>query len=95
MQKLKKKHQTLCAEIDIHEAHKNRICQQGDDLVGAGHPQAGDIRRRETELQESWDDLKKQSEAYKYQLELSLQAKQVTVFAICLYSAISNFITIH
>jgi len=79
VQKLQKKHQTLCAEIDIHEAHKNHICQQGDDLAGSDHPQAEDIRRREEELQNQWDDLKRQSDAYKAQLDLSLQAKQVSI----------------
>ncbi|XP_032239849.2 spectrin beta chain isoform X2 [Nematostella vectensis] len=76
VQKLQKKHQTLCAEIDIHQKHKERICNQGDELVLGYHPQAEDIERRRKELEEKWDDLKKQSDAYKAQLDLSLQAKQ-------------------
>ncbi|XP_031552905.1 spectrin beta chain, non-erythrocytic 1-like isoform X2 [Actinia tenebrosa] len=76
VQKLQKKHQTLCAEIDIHQAHKDRICNQGDDLVDGDHPQSDDILRRKEALQQRWDELKAQSDAYKAQLDLSLQAKQ-------------------
>lgn len=86
VQKLQKKHQTLCAEIDIHQAHKDRICNQGDDLVSADHPQSGDILTRKEALQQRWDELKEQSDAYKAQLDLSLQAKQVRpVFYAAIY----------
>ena len=69
--------QTLCAEIDIHKAHKDSIRQSGDDMVEAGHPQSEEITCRTQELQESWDGLNKLSDDYKAQLDLSLQAKQV------------------
>ena len=69
--------QTLCAEIEIHEAHKDSICKRGEDLVESGHPEAEQVAARKEDLQEKYDNLKKLSDAYKAQLDLSLQAKQV------------------
>lgn len=69
--------QTLCAEIDIHEAHKDRICTRGQELVESGHPEAEQVAFKTQDLQEKYDNLKKLSDDYKAQLDLSLQAKQV------------------
>ena len=69
--------QTLCAEIDIHEAQKDRICQRGQELVECGHPESDQVAFRTQDLQEKYDNLKKLSDDYKAQLDLSLQAKQV------------------
>ena len=75
--------QTLCAEIFIHEAHKDSISKKGEEMVETGHPSSDEIQARTEELQEQWDDLKKLSDQYKGQLDLSLQAKQVCQ-ALCL-----------
>ncbi|KAM7448230.1 hypothetical protein ABFA07_003643 [Porites harrisoni] len=76
VQTLQKKLQTLCAEIKIHEAHKDNICKRGQDLVESGHPESEQVALRIDDLQEKYDNLKKLSDAYKAQLDLSLQAKQ-------------------
>lgn len=67
----------MCAEIDIHEAQKDRICKRGQELVESGHPEAEQVAARTQDLQEKYDNLKKLSDDYKAQLDLSLQAKQV------------------
>lgn len=67
----------MCAEIKIHEAHKDNICKRGQDLVESGHPESEQVAARIDDLQEKYDNLKKLSDAYKAQLDLSLQAKQV------------------
>lgn len=55
-------------------------------MVSADHPQSGDILTRKEALQQRWDELKEQSDAYKAQLDLSLQAKQVRpVFYAAIY----------
>lgn len=76
VQTLQKKHKTLCAEIAIHEAHKDAICKRGQELVDSEHPEAEQVAVRTQDLQEKYDNLKKLSDAYKGQLDLSLQAKQ-------------------
>ena len=43
----------------------------------SGHPEAEQVAARKEDLQEKYDNLKKLSDAYKAQLDLSLQAKQV------------------
>lgn len=67
----------MCAEIDIHEAHKDAICKRGQELVESEHPEAEQVAARTQDLQEKYDNLKKLSDEYKAQLDLSLQAKQV------------------
>ena len=42
------------------------------------HPESEAIKARVAELQENWDGLKSLSEKYKYNLDLSLVAKQVS-----------------
>ena len=69
--------QTLCAEIDIHEAHKDAICKRGQELVESEHPEAEQVADKTQDLQGKYDNLKKLSDDYKAQLDLSLQAKQV------------------
>ncbi|KAJ7388705.1 hypothetical protein OS493_036144 [Desmophyllum pertusum] len=76
VQKLQKKLQTLCAEIDIHEAHKDAICKRGQELVESEHPEAEQVADKTQDLQGKYDNLKKLSDDYKAQLDLSLQAKQ-------------------
>lgn len=43
----------------------------------SGHPESELVALRIDDLQEKYDNLKKLSDAYKAQLDLSLQAKQV------------------
>ena len=69
--------QTLCAEIEIHEAHKDSICKRGQELVDSQHPEADQVAERTQDLQGKYDNLKKLADDYKAQLDLSLQAKQV------------------
>ncbi|XP_015776593.1 PREDICTED: spectrin beta chain, non-erythrocytic 1-like, partial [Acropora digitifera] len=76
VQTLQKKLQTLCAEIDIHEAHKDRICARGQELVDSDHSESEQIAQKTQDLQEKYGNLKKLSDDYKAQLDLSLQAKQ-------------------
>lgn len=76
VQRLQKKLQTLCSEIDIHEVHKDRICTRGQELVDSDHSEKYQIAARTQDLQEKYDNLKKLSVDYKAQLDLSLQAKQ-------------------
>lgn len=67
----------MCAEIDIHEAHKDRICARGQELVDSDHSESEQIAQKTQDLQEKYGNLKKLSDDYKAQLDLSLQAKQV------------------
>lgn len=43
----------------------------------SGHPEAEQVAFKTQDLQEKYDNLKKLSDDYKAQLDLSLQAKQV------------------
>lgn len=67
----------MCAEIEIHEAHKDSICKRGQELVDSEHPEADQVAERTQDLQEKYGNLKKLADDYKAQLDLSLQAKQV------------------
>ena len=49
------------------------------------HPEAEQVAARTQDLQEKYDNLKKLSDAYKGQLDLSLQAKQVCLVSSSLY----------
>lgn len=49
------------------------------------HPEAEQVAARTQDLQEKYDNLKKLSDAYKGQLDLSLQAKQVCLVSGSLY----------
>lgn len=49
------------------------------------HPEAEQVAARTQDLQEKYDNLKKLSDAYKGQLDLSLQAKQVRLVSGSLY----------
>lgn len=75
----------MCAEIAIHEAHKDAICKRGQELVDSEHPEAEQVAARTQDLQEKYDNLKKLSDAYKGQLDLSLQAKQVCLVSGSIY----------
>lgn len=67
----------MCAEIEIHEAHKDSICKRGQELVDSQHPEADQVAEKTQDLQGKYDNLKKLADDYKGQLDLSLQAKQV------------------
>ena len=67
----------MCAEIEIHEVHKDSICKRGQELVDSQHPEADQVAERTQDLQGKYDNLKKLADDYKAQLDLSLQAKQV------------------
>lgn len=67
----------MCAEIEIHEVHKDSICKRGQELVDSEHPEADQVAERTQDLQEKYGNLKKLADDYKAQLDLSLQAKQV------------------
>jgi len=69
--------QTLSAEIEIHESHKDSICKRGQELVDSEHAEADQVAERIEDLQEKYGNLKKLADDYKAHLDLSHQAKQV------------------
>ncbi|XP_028393281.1 spectrin beta chain, non-erythrocytic 1-like isoform X3 [Dendronephthya gigantea] len=76
VQRLQKKHQNLRAEIDIHQAQKDALVKQGEDMIENEHPESEVVRERIDELEQSWDNLKDLSDKYQTQLDVSAQAKQ-------------------
>lgn len=65
------------AEIDIHQAHKDALAKQGEEMIENEHPESEVVRERINELETSWDNLKDLSHDYQTQLDVSAQAKQV------------------
>jgi hypothetical protein len=74
--------QNLRAEIDIHQAQKDALAQQGEDMIANEHPESEVVRERINELEQSWDNMKDLSDKYQTQLDVSAQAKQVRVIAL-------------
>jgi prefoldin subunit 5 len=74
--------QNLRAEIDIHQAQKDALAQQGEDMIANEHPESEVVRERINELEQSWDNMKDLSDKYQTQLDVSAQAKQVGVIAL-------------
>ena len=67
------------AEIDIHQAQKDALVKQGEDMIANEHPESVVVGERIDELEQSWDNLKDLSDKYQTQLDVSAQAKQVRV----------------
>ena len=57
VQNLQKKHQALLTEVAGHEPRIQSVCDQGAQMIDAGHYAAGDIQQKIDGLNEKWAQL--------------------------------------
>lgn len=76
VQNLMKKHQAVLAEINNHESRMCAVTQAGGQMIDEGHFSSEEIKKRTTDLNAHWLQLKEKALQRKQDLEDSLQAHQ-------------------
>ncbi|KAK9511532.1 hypothetical protein O3M35_000170 [Rhynocoris fuscipes] len=76
VQNLMKKHQAVLAEINNHESRMSAVSQAGEQMIEEGHFSSEEIKKRTSDLNAHWQQLKEKALQRKQDLQDSLQAHQ-------------------
>nr|CDS28968.2 spectrin beta chain [Hymenolepis microstoma] len=57
-QQMQRRHKMLTNEVENHEPRINAVCQQGEEMIGEGHPHSEKFREGIDEVHALWADLK-------------------------------------
>ena len=66
-------------ELQGHQPQINKVVANGDVLVKQKHFATPDIRDKQKELEEAWDDLLQHSDERRKNLDLSLRRQRVGI----------------